>query len=251
LTVLAKKVRVAVTPRNRLLKATLANGAVVYGKNRAGFGGRGVYIYGDKSEPEFEHLDRFLDDTGVFIEVGANTGKHSIKAAKHYGDGGVVIAIEPNPDVLSILHRSISANNLANIRLRNFCIGERRSAGIMWMNNSKPVMFSLLKNDDEAEGFSTLTLTLDELFEWEGLDRLDFLKICAEGAEGQVLAGGRETIARYRPIIEIESVRVDVPIDHPDYTCFKAPFPSMSKWWMPNEHPKIDLPNELGWPVVP
>jgi FkbM family methyltransferase len=249
LAVFAKKVRVAVTPRNRLLKATLANGAVVYGKNRAGFGGRGVYIYGDKSEPEFEHLDRFLDDAGVFIEVGANTGKHSIKAAKHYGDDGVVIAIEPNPDILSILHRSITANGLHNVRLRNFCIGEQRSTGIMWMNNSKPVMFSLLKNDEGAEGFSTLTLTLDELFAWERLDRLDFLKICAEGAEGQVLAGGRETITKYRPIIEIESVRVDSPIEQPDYTCFKAPLPSMSKFWMPNEHPKIDVAKDL-WPVV-
>src|SRR4029453_14006657 len=114
----------------------------------------GVYIYGDKSEPEFEHLDRFLDKKGVFIEVGANTGKHSIKAATHYGDDGVVIAIEPNPDILSILHRSITANGLHNVRLRNFCIGEQRSSGIMWMNNSKPVMFSLLKNDEGAEGFS-------------------------------------------------------------------------------------------------
>jgi FkbM family methyltransferase len=247
--VIARKVRVAVTPRDRLLKARLASGAVVYGKNRAGFGGRGVYIYGDKSEPEFEHLDQFLDKTGVFIEVGANTGKHSIKAAKHYSGDGVVIAIEPNPDVLSILHRSVVANGLGNVRLRNFCIGASRSSEIMWMNNSKPVMFSLLKNDEGAEGFSTLTLTLDELFEWEGLDRLDFLKICAEGAEGRVLAGGRDTITRYRPIIEIESVRVDAPVEQRDYTCFKAPLPSMSKFWMPNEHPKIDIARSL-WPEV-
>jgi hypothetical protein len=75
------------------------------------------------------------------------------------------------------------------------------------------------------------------------------LKICAEGAEGQVLAGGRETITRYRPIIEIESVRVDVPIEQADYICFKAPLPSMSKFWMPSEHPKIDIARGL-WPEV-
>ncbi|TML08264.1 MAG: FkbM family methyltransferase [Actinobacteria bacterium] len=194
------------------------------------------------SEPEFEHLERFLDKTGVFIEVGANTGKHSIKAAKHYGDNGVVIAIEPNPEILATLHRSIRANGFTNVRLRNLCMGERRSSGLMWMNNHKPVMFSLVKNDERAESFSTLTLTLDELFAWEGLDRLDFLKICAEGAEAQVLAGGRETITKHRPIIEVESLSVDPPIDQPEYTCFKAPAPSISKFWMPNEHPKIDVP---------
>ena len=40
-----RKVRVALTPRNRLLKSKLANGAIVCGQNRPGFGGRGVYIF--------------------------------------------------------------------------------------------------------------------------------------------------------------------------------------------------------------
>jgi len=251
LKVIARQLRVALTPRRAMLKATLANGAVVYGRNRAGFGGRAVYIYGDKYEPEFEHLDRFLGDTGVYIEVGANTGKYSIKAAKHYANDGVVIAIEPNPEVLAILHRSVRANGLTNLRLLNFCIGDRKSSGLMWMNNRMPVMFSLVKNDDEAEAFSTLTLTLDELVSWEGLDRLDFLKICAEGAEGQVLAGARETITKYRPVIQIEDLQVDAPIEQLDYTCFKAPAGSISKVWIPNEHRNLEVAKQLGWNVVP
>jgi FkbM family methyltransferase len=249
--VVAKQIRVALTPRNGMLKARLSNGAIVYGRNRAGFGGRAVYIYGDKYEPEFEHLDRFLDNTGVYIEVGANTGKHSIKAAKHFGGDGVVIAIEPNPDVLSILHRSVRANGFSNLRLRNFCIGERKSCDLMWMNEHKPVMFSLLKNDDQAEAFSTLTMTLDELFEWEELDRLDYLKICAEGAEAQVLAGARDTLTKHRPIVQVEDARVNPPVEQPDYTCFKPTSGSISKVWIPNEHPKLEVAKELGWTVVP
>ena len=76
--------RVALTPRNRLLKAKLSNGAVVYGANRPGFGGRAVYLYRDAVEPEFEHLEGCLDVTGVFFDIGANTGKYAIKAATHY-----------------------------------------------------------------------------------------------------------------------------------------------------------------------
>jgi len=233
-----------------MLKATLSSGAVVYGRNRAGFGGRAVYIYGDRYEPEFEHLDELLDDTGVFIEVGANTGKHSIKAAKRYGDSGVVVAIEPNPEVLSILHRSVSANGFQSVRLRNFCIGATKSSGVMWMNNRLPVMFSLVKNDEGAEAFSTLTLTLDELFAWEDLDRLDFLKVCAEGAEGEVLAGARDIIAKYRPIVQVETIRVYAGLDEPDYTCFKAPAGSISNVWIPNESPKLAVAKQLGWTVV-
>ena len=52
----------------------------------------GEYIfYRDAIEPEFEHLDKFLDSEGVFIDVGANTGIYTIKAAKHFDNNGTVL----------------------------------------------------------------------------------------------------------------------------------------------------------------
>ncbi len=243
---LARQARVALTPRNRLLKARLASGAVVYGMNRPGFGGRAVYVYGDATEPEFEHLDSFLDSTGVFIDIGANTGKWAIKAAKRFGDTGVVIAVEPFPDIIATLYRSVQANGFTNVRLRNVTIGDETGEGTLWMNNARPQMFSLEKSDEGASRFSTLTVTLDDLFRWERLDRLDYLKIDAEGSEEKVLNGGRQTIARYRPIIQIEATLNDIPIGQPNYSCFKAER-SSGKVYMPNEHAKIDLPTQLGW----
>jgi FkbM family methyltransferase len=249
LKVFAKQARVALTPRNRLLKTRLSNGAILYGKNRAGFGGRAVYIYGDATEPEFEQFERFLDATGVFIEVGANTGKWSIKAAKHYADSGVVVAIEPFPDVMATLYRSVQANGFSNVRLRNVSVSDHTGTGTLWMNNSRPQMFSLVKSDDGASPFSTLTVSLDDLFRWEGLDRLDYLKIDAEGAEEQVLAGGYKTIEKYRPIIHLEATRSDASVDLDEYTLFRAPR-SAGKFYMPNEHNKIDVPPQLGWPTI-
>ena len=86
---------------------------------------------------------------------------------------------------------------------------------------------------------------------WEALDRFDFLKICAEGAEGQVLAGARDAITTHRPIIQVETLRSDCPVEQPDYTCFKAGAGSISKVWIPNEHPKFDVAKQLGWSIVP
>jgi hypothetical protein len=100
MSVFLRKIRVAVTPKTWLLKTTLSNGAVVFGKNRAGFGGRGIFIFRDALEPELEHLDQLLPAEGVLIDVGANTGVYSLKAAKHFSQKGVVVAIEPFPDVL-------------------------------------------------------------------------------------------------------------------------------------------------------
>ncbi|WP_249164013.1 FkbM family methyltransferase, partial [Bradyrhizobium liaoningense] len=48
-------------------------------------------------------------------------------------------------------------------------------------------------------------MTLDEL----NLPRVDFIKIDIEGMEMEALAGARETIKKYRPILLIEKIKTD------------------------------------------
>jgi len=66
--VFLRKVRVALTPRHWLLRTRLACGATVCGQNRAGYGGRYIYIFGESIEPEFEHLEKFLVPGGVMVD---------------------------------------------------------------------------------------------------------------------------------------------------------------------------------------
>lgn len=242
-----RKVRVALTPRNRLLKTRLSNGAIIYGKNRAGYGGRGIYIFRDAVEPEFEHLEKFLNSDGVFVDVGASTGIYTLKAAQHYRQNdGIVLAIEPFPDVLAVLFHNIQANGFTNVRLRNFCAAERTGAATLWTNFNKPNLFSLVKRDDSATPLSTLAVTLDDLFAWEELDRLDYLKIDVESAEALVLAGAQKIITQYRPIIQMEIIFAEAPFPLPDYAVFQAPG-SHNKVYIPLEHAKIHLPEQLNW----
>ncbi|RLE24380.1 MAG: hypothetical protein DRJ65_09960 [Acidobacteria bacterium] len=248
---LLRKIRVAITPRRWLLKTRLANGAVVFGKNRAGFGGRGIYVFRDLIEPEFQHLEEYLEPTGVFVDIGANTGIYTIKAAQHYSkNGGVVVAIEPFLDVLNILNHSIQVNGFTNVRLRNFCAGDRTGTGTLWRNFKKPNLFSLVRRDEQASCLPTLVVALDDLMIWEGLNRLDYLKIDVEGAEQQVLLGAKETIEKFRPIIQMEVSIRDVAVDLPDYSVFQAP-ESPNRIYIPDEHPKIELPGQLGWIQTP
>ena len=248
---LMRKMRVALTPRGWLLKTRLASGAYVYGKNRAGYGGRGIFIFRDAIEPEFEHLEEFLDSTGVFIDVGANTGIYTVKAAKHFGgQQGVVLALEPFPDVLATLFRTIQANGFTNVRLRSLCAGERTGIANLWMNYDQPNSFGLVRRDEGAFSLSTLVVALDDLFAWEGLDRLDYLKIDAEGAEAQILAGARQTIDKYRPLIQVEVNINDVLLKSEGYSVFQAPG-SANKLFIPDESAKISVPDKLGWVRTP
>ena len=100
--ILLRKIRVALTPRNWFLKAKLTDGSVIFGQNRPGFGGRGIYVFRESIEPEFRHLEKFLVRDGVFLDVGASTGIYTIKAARHVGGNGTVVAMEPFPEQLSL-----------------------------------------------------------------------------------------------------------------------------------------------------
>lgn len=247
LQILLRKIRVALTPRECLLKTRLSNGAIVCGKNRPGYGGRGIYIFRDAIEPEFEHLEKFLDSSGVLVDIGANTGIYTLKAAKHFSaGGGTVVAVEPFPDMLASLHHSIQLNGFTNVRLRNFCASDKTGATTFWMNFNKPNSFSLLKRDENAGCLSTLAVALDDLFAWENLNRLDYLKIDAEGAEQQILKGGEKTISKYRPIIQVEVNIHEVSMHLSEYVVFEAPG-GVNKIFVPLESPKREIPNQFGW----
>lgn len=247
---LIRKARVALTPRDWLLRTRLSNGALVFGKNRSGYGGRGVYIFRDAVEPELLRLQELLEPAGVFVDVGANTGIYTLKAAKHLDQkGGIVIAIEPFPEVLASLSYSVRANGFRNVRLRNFCAGEVTAAATLWQNFKKPNSFGLEKRDAKADAWSTLMIALDDLFEWEGLKRLDYLKIDAEGSEPRVLAGAKRTITNYRPIIQMEISVEDLGFSFDSYKVFRAPN-SPNRVYIPDEHAKVGLPSEFGWAEV-
>lgn len=245
---LLKKVRAALTPRSALLRTRLQNGAIVEGYNRAGYGGRGVYIFGDSLEPELCHLQRFLGAGHVFVDVGANVGVFTVKAAKEVGNEGLVIAIEPFVETALRLSHNVQANGYRNVRIRNFCIGRDTGHGRLYLNKGKPNSFGLVPNG-LAESISVLSVSLDDLCRWESLERLDYLKIDAEGAEATVLEGAQETVSRFRPIVQVEVTICESTLGS-NYRRFAAPG-SMNHVFIPAEKAKaIETATQLGWAEV-
>jgi len=240
-----RKVRVALTPRSALLRTRLQNGAIIEARNRSGYGGRGAYIFGDSLEPELCCLQAFLGAGHVFVDVGANVGIFTVKAAKEVGNDGLVIAIEPFIETALQLNNNVRANGYSNVRVRNFCIGRNTQHTRLHLNNRKPNSFSLVPNGN-AESISVLSVSLDDLCRWENLNRLDYLKIDAEGAEAAVLAGAQEAISRFRPIVQVE-VTICQSTLSPNYRRFTAPG-SMNNVFIPAEHSNaVATAMKLGW----
>lgn len=221
-TELWRKAACAVLPRSVELSRRLGDGTIVGGPNRPGHGGRGVFVWGSDIEPELAALPHVLGPGGVVVDVGANSGVYSLVAARIVGDSGVVISLEPNPRMLAVLQRNVARNSYTNVRLRGLAAGSGCGSARFFENSGMPHSFSLVPGAAGTSSFSVLTVDLDTLLGWEEVTRVDLIKIDAEGSEGAVLAGARQTIARHRPVIIAELIHGGLEGIPDGYRSFRA-----------------------------
>ena len=243
---LLRGARIALSPKSAVLSSLTPNGATLLGLNRPGYGGRGLYLEGDDLEPEVSLLPRLLSPDAVLIDVGANTGLYTLTAAQHFRSGsGTVVALEPNIEILAMLSRSVARNGFESVRLRALCASDTSGEVAFYRNFGRPNQFSMETLDAAASQYSALAVTLDELVGWERLERLDYVKIDAEGSEDRILRGAEVSVTRFRPIIQVEdSVR---PVRWlPDSYVPVRMGRSQNRLLIPEEHPKRQLLGSLG-----
>jgi len=241
-----RKVICAVLPRQVTLSRRLRDGTLVSGANRAGYGGRGAFIFGDDIEPELAALDKILNRNDVLIDVGANSGVYTLKGARIVGSDGIVLSLEPNPDLLTVLKRNTARNRLNNVRLRGLAAAEECREFPFFEINNKPNSFSLISRGEGTTSFSVLTVDLDSLVRWEGIRRVDVIKIDAEGAEDRVLAGASNIIREHQPVIIAEVSVTELSALPDGYRSFQLSG-SPNKLLVPPGHRLIAVAAGLGW----
>ncbi|MGE3690010.1 MAG: FkbM family methyltransferase [Novosphingobium sp.] len=147
----------------------------------------------------------------VIFDVGANIGFYSLSWANGLAPGGTVHSFEPVPVTYDRLSRNIEINHRGDTVLaNNFALGSEKSTVTIFLPAFSGSSASSLKNlhpEEESVEVEAQVETLDAYFAARGLDRLDFMKIDVEGAELLVLQGGRETLARHKPLLFMELLR--------------------------------------------
>lgn len=128
---------------------------------------------------------------GVYVDVGAFVGTHSIYFAKCC-EARLVLAFEPNPAAFEALCRNVAANN-APIVSHCFGLGsgDTGEANLACLDSS-----NLGGARVSQIGRNIKVVSLDACFQEP---TLDVLKIDVEGYELEVLRGAVETIWRCRP----------------------------------------------------
>jgi len=128
----------------------------------------------------------------IVIDVGAHVGMYTIKAAKLVGDKGLVVAIEPDPNNLVLLQRNIENYNLSNVKIVGKAAYNRTTKTRLFLSRSRACnsLHYPHKNYIEVEAD-----TLDNIVSELELDRVDFIKIDAEGSEPEVLEGSKKILS--------------------------------------------------------
>jgi FkbM family methyltransferase len=200
---LLRKLLVATLPKGMTLRSKFDDGTIVCGRNAPGYGGRGVFIFGEDLEYELRLIPAIVRDGDHVMDVGANVGAFTMRMAKAAGDNGVVVAVEPFPPSAAMNLSNAIANGFRNIRLRVCCLSDKCGRQKFFMKRNKPNCFSLV-DDGKSSSFDSPVVTIDYLVENEELPRVDFIKIDVEGVENEVIHGASETIRRFKPVMIVE-----------------------------------------------
>jgi FkbM family methyltransferase len=152
-------------------------------------------------------LARLIKPGMVVVDVGANLGYYSLLAAHAAWPGGTVLAIEPNPPIAQIMARSINLNGLSNVvRIENVAVGATDGGSCdLFVPHGEPKNATVVEDQRVHPGGRTLSVprrTIDSLC--ADMNRIDLVKIDAEGAEQDILLGMANTIERHKPTIVLE-----------------------------------------------
>ena len=143
----------------------------------------------------------------TFIDIGANNGEVSLKAAREVGNSGRVIAFEPNPKNIIRFNKNIAMNSFNNITLVELGVGNEE--GKFQLNNDTPENLGMgwIDNSSAQNSDSLVTInvtTLDDYLMGMELDSVNFIKIDVEGFEINVLKGAKKIIEKFKPSLFIE-----------------------------------------------
>ena len=155
---------------------------------------------------ERKYIDFFcskIREGDVVVDVGAYIGYFSLLASERSGDKGCVYAFEPVPRNYERLIRNLKVNQVKNVKAYNFGLSERNEILSFSVPREIPAEASLYQSN-VTEIFRGIKMQKDVIearlkpfdifYNEEGLNKVNVVKIDAEGAELKILRGMKNTL---------------------------------------------------------
>lgn len=164
----------------------------------------------DWFEKEMEFWRNSIKPGMTVIDIGANVGVYTFSAALQVGSEGRVLAVEPFSGCVRCLQETCRINQLSWVKVCAGAASDRNGTVKLLLhsaNEMNQVVSSFQAENMPSGSFEEATcFTLDSLIEQEKIEKVDFIKIDAEGHEMAVLAGSQKLLTHYAPVILYENI---------------------------------------------
>ncbi len=149
---------------------------------------------------ELAYFDRYADESGVVLDIGANLGCVSLPLAQMRPKTHV-LSFEPSPQTNARLALNVAANNITNIEVRPEAVGAFNGTAEFLDDSSSPATNRLLsysRADRGTVGTPVKIVTIDTILEDQPEGSACFCKIDVEGHETDVIKGAERSLSEMR-----------------------------------------------------
>lgn len=155
------------------------------------FVGRLLFWTADYDPKIWSVLSTTIRDGDRVIDIGAHCGTYGLRAARHVGATGRVVMVEPNPTLAAEIDWSINRNGLKSAVLRQVAVGEFDGPTVLRFTGNESVT-ATIQSASPIGGMPNRSvqvecLRLESLMAELGLDRVDVMKIDAEGMDEAII----------------------------------------------------------------
>ncbi len=159
-----------------------------------------VSHYGTYEELEAKIMEEKIEIGNIVVDVGANIGLHTLNMARIVGNAGQVFAFEPDPSNFEILKKNVKINNYKNIILEQKAVGDKHGRTTLYQSDH-PGKHRIFPQTEQAKSQVQVELTnLDNYFDSDMTDKINFIKIDVEGLEFSVLKGMKNILKNSKKI---------------------------------------------------
>jgi FkbM family methyltransferase len=159
-----------------------------------------------KYEPEDScFVYKLIKDGDIIFDIGANIGLYSIYFSKKFPKSGIY-SFEPVSITYEYLEKNINLNKAENVKLFNYGVSDKQEDVYFEYSRDYSSVASIhnLIDHNMNTKINCSLKSLDYIERSLKLSSLDFIKIDVEGCELMAIKGGKETFAKFLPIIFIE-----------------------------------------------
>jgi len=170
-------------------------------------------LLGRFEQAEFGFVQSYLRPGMTVLDIGAHHGFYTLLASRKVGPAGRVIAFEPSPRERKLLGWNLRINRCRNVTVEPYALAAADGTATLFQVAGRETGCNSLRKPNVGEAMVELTTgtrCLQGVLREKAINRVDFVKLDAEGAELEILKGASRLLTDPpRPVmlVEVQGIR--------------------------------------------